>query len=645
LRTIKTWPNLLSPRDWIYSLSLLIPFVIYNLAMKVWDVVSQSGEHGLAVTFGLLWSDILFNLGYALLWIGLFALPGGILRQVVVVLFHATTAIVATVSTFAHQYFRETGTTLDYNVIALWISKPKEVAPLVTQGVPFLAWVILAAALFYVTVGPWLVTRAVERWRGSSARSQAEASVARPLVGTPRTSYLGPFGLGLMALGFCSLSAFIGTSPALTSKSLARDQFVNVVLTGVEGSASEADDSKSRPTIENPAAHASLAGTPQTQRRNVVLIHLESTRAQSVTPYDEDLKTTPFLNELAKESLLAERAYVVVPRSSKATVAVNCGIEPALFEGPEFEPGGTPVPCLANLLKGQGYSTVFFASISADMDNFGAVVKGAGYEEFYSAEDMDTNGFEVTNTFGYEDDIMLGPSENWLKGHRDKPFMAEYLTGTGHYGYECLGTRYGDEDFSEDDQLNRYLNCLRLQDIFVKNLIDQYKKLGIYENTIFVVFGDHGEGFGEHDRWLHGDTIYEEGLRVPLIIHAPGWFENGERVNGLSSQIDILPTIVEMLGYEVKNGEYAGYSLLHPLPEERTLFFSCISKRTCLASLQSNEKYIYHYGNQPKEVFDLLKDPLEQHNLASEHDEEELDKRSEELLEWRSSVDATYGGH
>jgi lipoteichoic acid synthase len=186
---------------------------------------------------------------------------------------------------------------------------------------------------------------------------------------------------------------------------------------------------------------------------------------------------------------------------------------------------------------------------------------------------------------------------------------------------------------------------MRLQDIFVKNLIDQYKKLGIYENTIFVVFGDHGEGFGEHDRWLHGDTIYEEGLRVPLIIHAPGWFENGERVNGLSSQIDILPTIVEMLGYEVKNGEYAGYSLLHPLPEERTLFFSCISKRTCLASLQSNEKYIYHYGNQPKEVFDLLKDPLEQHNLASEHDEEELDKRSEELLEWRSSVDATYGGH
>jgi hypothetical protein len=81
------------------------------------------------------------------------------------------------------------------------------------------------------------------------------------------------------------------------------------------------------------------------------------------------------------------------------------------------------------------------------------------------------------------------------------------------------------------------------------------------------------------------------------------------------------------------------------LPEDRTLFFSCISQRTCLASLKGNEKYVYHYGNQPKEVFDLSKDPLEEHNLARERDEDELDKRRQKLLEWRSSVDATYGGH
>jgi arylsulfatase A-like enzyme len=278
------------------------------------------------------------------------------------------------------------------------------------------------------------------------------------------------------------------------------------------------------------------------------------------------------------------------------------------------------------------------------MDNFGDVATGFGYEEVYSSETMDKDDFQVTNTFGYEDDIMLKPTEQWLKERGNEPFMAEYFTGTGHYGYECLGTRYGSEDFSEDDQLNRYLNCMRLQDIFLKNLFDQYKELGLYDNTIFVIYGDHGEGFGEHGRYMHGDTIWEEGLRIPLIIHAPGLLDGGQRTEGLSSETDILPTVVEMLGYEVKDGKYPGYSLLHPLPGGRTLFFSCISTRKCLASIKGNEKYIYHYDNQPEEVFDLSKDPLEEHNLADEYSKEELDKRREELLAWRSKVNTQYGG-
>jgi lipoteichoic acid synthase len=536
---------------------------------------------------------------------------------------------VVIVTTCAHQYFRDTGTTLDYGTIAEWIPKFDEIEPILTQDVSLSSWLLLLAALFYVVLGPWLVTRAIERWRGRPRTSPG---------GRASIPFLSSIGLWLLALGFVSLSMLTGTT------SLARDPFLNMVLTGVAEATAEDEVGDAVSPVEPPAAHATLAQTPWTNKRNVVLIHLESTRAQSVTPYNSDLETTPFLDELAKKSLLAERAYAIVPRTSKANVSVNCGVEPPLYPGPEFEPGGIPVPCLAGLLRNQGYNTAFFMSTSETMDNFGAVVTNFGYQKFYSSETMDTQDFQVTNTFGYEDDIMLKPSEEWLTEHKDQPFMVEYLTGTGHYGYECLGTRYGDEDFSEDDELNRYLNCMRLQDNFVKNLIDQYKELGLYDNTIFVLYGDHGEGFGEHDRFMHGDTPYEEGVKIPLIIHAPGWFDDGKRVDELVNETDILPTLVEMLGYEVQNGEYPGYSLLHSPPEDRTLRFACISNRKCLASIKGNEKYIYHYDNQPEELFDLSKDPLEKHNLADERSKEEMDQRRDDLLNWRSRVVAEYGG-
>jgi lipoteichoic acid synthase len=627
---------LLTRWDWVYSLSLLIPLFVYNLALKV-AIIWQPG---MAPALDLMWSDVFFNLGYALLWIGLFAaVRRGSTRRAVVVLFHATTMLVVIITACAYQYFRHTGTTLGYSAIARripWFEEEVKQMPF-QGGASLLVWVLLAVALLYVALGPWLLTGAVERWRGWPGR---ESTAQRT-----DTSLLGLSGLFLIALAFVSLSLPIGSSPAgANGSSLARAPVLNMVPLGIEQTSTEEDYySKGLRAGKHPAAHTKLAETLRTEKRNIVLIHLESARAQSVTPYNEELATMPFLNELAKSSLLAERAHVVLPRSSKASVGVNCGIEPPLYRGPEFDPGGIPAPCLASLLKEKGYRTVFFASTNNTIDNFDAVVRGFGYEEIYSSEVMDREGYQVTNTFGYEEDIMLGPSDEWLKENGNEPFLAQYFTGTGHHGYECVPNRYGYEHFSQDEELDRYHNCLRLLDHFLYNLFEQYKRLGLYENTIFVLYGDHGEGFGEHGREMHGDTIWEEGLWIPLIVHAPGWFENGERVGELSSQIDILPTVLDMLGYEVENGEYPGYSLLRPLPKERTLYFSCISSRKCLASLKGNEKYIYHYNNQPDELFDLSEDPLEQENLASERSKEELDQRRQRLLEWRTKVNAQYG--
>ncbi len=635
--TLSSLGGFLSRRDLIYLLSLLVPLFVYNLVLKASSVASIPG---LAPNFELMRSDVFFNLGYALFWIGLFAAARGEgpLRRAVVVLFHVATILVVIMTTSAHQYFQVTGTTLDYGIVALWLPRFGEVAPVLASGGTLWSWALLLVALFYATLGPLLVTRAVSRWRGWPPRFQA---------GRTSISFLGALGLLLLAFGFGSLSLLIGArstdNPSGASVSFVRAPLVNLVLTGAKDvTAAEESAQEAGVTARYQGTEASLAPASGTDKRNVVLIQLESTRARSVTPYNEDIDTTPFLDELAQNSLLAEQAYTTVPHTSKASVSVNCGIEPHLVQPTtEARPSGIPVPCLPGLLEEQGYRSVLFQSSTEGFEDFEGLVGNFGYEEYYPLEALDPEGFELTNYFGYEDDVMLEPGEEWLRENGDEPFLAKYLTGTGHDDYRCLGTSYGSEDFSENYVLNLYLNCLRYQDHFVKNLIDQYKELGLYDNTIFVIYGDHGEAFGEHRRYQHDDVMWEEGLKVPLLIHAPGWFEGGERVEELSTHTDILPTVLEMLGYEVENGEYPGYSLLHPPPEDRTLMFSCFHDKACMASLQGSEKYIYHYGNQPDEFFDLSEDPLERRNLAGERGEE-IRERREALLQWRSSVNASY---
>ena len=660
------WKPLLSRQDWVYVLSLLIPFAVYNLALKALMLASRNGEAvgefrvptSRILMYGM-WSDVFFVLGYVLLWIGLFAAARkGPLRWGVLVLFHATAILVVMVKTIAYQYIKETGTTLDYTIFVLWLPRFYELQAVLGQGIPPSAWVLLVAALSYAALGPWLVTRFVVRWRGWPRRS--------PSTGR-KIAYFGSLVLCLLALGFGWLSLQEGFNPydeylRLTgqeseritqlNRPLVRDPLVNVAVTAAkELRRGEDQDVASYPAIaDSPPASLLPTGSEQ---RNVVLILLESTRAQSVTPYNEDLETTPFLDELAKNSLLAERAYTNVPYSTKANVAINCGIfsHPVQVSYgllPEASPGGIPARCLPDLLKDQGYKTAYFTPSTKNFENFGDLVYNFGYEELYSFESIDEqdrermSGMTLSGLSG--DEVVLEPSEEWLTEQKEagRPFLATYLTAATHYPY-MVPDSYEQERFAEDEELNRYLNAIRLQDVFLESLFDQYKDLGLYEDTVFVILGDHGEAFGEHGLSTHGNTPHEEALRIPMIVHDPRQLENGSRVEAPVSQLDVLPTIADLLGYEIDGGAYQGSSLLGPLPEERSLHFSCWGAEACLASLEGNEKYIYYYDNQPDQLFDLSEDPLEQENLASERPEDVQERRSE-LLAWRSSIDAIYRG-
>ncbi|MDQ5812565.1 MAG: LTA synthase family protein, partial [Actinomycetota bacterium] len=343
----------------------------------------------------------------------------------------------------------------------------------------------------------------------------------------------------------------------------------------------------------------------------------------------------------SKESLMAERAYAVVPHTSKALVATLCGVAPPLDdEKTESEPDVIPARCIADLLKEQGYRTSFFQSATEDFERRRMLVENLGHEDFFPIEAMSKEGFQEANYFGYEDNIMLEPSRTWLEENGDEgPFLATYLTVTPHHDY-VVPDRYGKKHFAEDEELNKYLNTVRYQDFFLKNLLEQYKELGLYEDTIFIVLGDHGEGFEEHGLKQHDNVIYNEGLHIPLFIHDPRRPKSGT-IEAPVNEFDVLPTVADLLGFEIRGGTYPGSSMLSPL-EERTLMASCYHERTCLASIKGDEKYIYHYGNKGEEFFDLSEDPLEKNNIIERRDDEEIKALRNHLLAWEAQVRASY---
>jgi lipoteichoic acid synthase len=613
--------ELLSREEWVYALSLLVPLVVYNVVLKVVRVATQFQVPGPLGFLDQVRSDLLFNLGYAALWIGLFSVVrSGVPRRVLLGLLHLSAIVVVALTTSVHVFFEKTGSMLGFSFVLHSLSSLEDIWKVITSETTLMHWIVIPVALVYGTVGPAVITRLVTHGWHLPTRSVGRAGTS-PLVA------------GLAALSLLSLSLLPSATGA--GNAFSRDALANMVVGEL-----------ATPEIETKLAADALptdtefVRTHETSRHNVVIVILESTRARSTTAYERDLNTTPFLAYLAEESLLFERAYAVVPHTSKALVASLCGVSPPLdTERTESEPGAIPARCVPELLEDHGYRTAFFQSATENFERRPQLVENLGYEDFFSTEDMSKESYDKANYFGYEDDIMLEPSEEWLQQNREEPFLATYLTVTAHHNYVVPET-YGEREFARDDELNRYLNTVRYQDFFLRNLFDQYRELGLYDETTFIVFGDHGEGFDEHGLKQHDNTIYEEGLRIPFFIHQPGRWEGGEGVEPTVNELDILPTVADLLGYEVR-GAYPGSSMLSP-PEDRTLMASCYHEHTCLASISGDEKYIYHYGNKADEYFDLSSDPYERHNIIEQQSEERIKALREDLLSWESRVTASY---
>lgn len=165
LRSLRTHMRpFLSLGLWVYLASLLAPLAVYKLALKYASFTSTHESPGLLDTLGLLRSDMLFGVGFALLWVGVFSvLRRGCLRRVATLGLHVSAVLIVVLSTCAYQYFETAGSTLDHQIVSFYLTSLGEVRGAISSETSAYVWLMLAAALVYAVIGPWLVTKLLTR--------------------------------------------------------------------------------------------------------------------------------------------------------------------------------------------------------------------------------------------------------------------------------------------------------------------------------------------------------------------------------------------------------------------------------------------------------------------------------------------------
>jgi arylsulfatase A-like enzyme len=613
---------------------LLVPTAVLSVVLKIIRLAQVPATGPWWTRPADLISDLTFSAAWIVGW-WVLAVAGSrpLIRALVLAAAQLSTCAWSVLLVVYHEYWMRTWDTLTLGrLMTTWRGR-HDLSGLLGAQLTAGTLALLAAAILGCTVLPTVLVVlrcAAGRSRGRPDRARTRVPSFRP-VGRSARTYRVVAGL-VAAIGLVAASTW--TLPT-TSARFGRAGLTNLVAEQWKGRTAFG---QVEVRASEPSTPTWIDGTPH--GRNVVIIVLESQRATSALPTTKR-PVTPFLDELATHSLTAERAYVLTPHTSKSLTTIHCGVAPPLdTTNSEANERGIAGPCLPELLAGKGYRTAFFQSATEQFERRRDLAGRMGFEQVESADTLLTQGFENVNYFGYEDDIMLEPSREWMDRNREHPFLLSYLTVTAHHDYR-LPEAIELQDFVDDPKLNDYLNGLSYQDRFVRRVVDQVKDLGLYEKTVFVVVGDHGEGFGEHGVRQHDNTIYEEGIRVPLIIHDP---HVGTRrsISDPVQQTAIMPTVTDLIGYRLHGSRPGGSaSLLSTAPRD-PVNVTCFENARCLARLEGDLKYVHHFGDRRDEVFDLATDPSERHNLYRSTDPDWLAQQRAEILRWRLSVDQIY---
>jgi len=368
------------------------------------------------------------------------------------------------------------------------------------------------------------------------------------------------------------------------------------------------------------ALHAA-AQTPAKPALNVVLITIDTLRADHVGCYGYKQIKTPNIDGLAADGVRFESAFAVVPVTLPSHSSMLTGTYPMLsgmhdFSGNKLSP---LQPTLASVLKQAGYQTGAVIGAAVLDSRFGL---NQGFDFYYDHFDFSRLDEANLDEMERPGNVVADVALDWLAKNSQKKFFLWMHLYDPHFPY------HPPEPYSREYAAQPYDSEIAFADEQVGRLLRFLKEKGIYKNTVIVLCGDHGESLGEHGEKTHGFFIYNATMHVPLIIRLPESRlpEKAARTVGDPvSLVDLMPTVLSAVGLEIPS-QVQGRSLLPELRVDQTARDRVLYGETFMprihfnwSELRGSENTKYHFIDAPRpELYDLSKDPGEVHNLFTE---------------------------
>jgi arylsulfatase A-like enzyme len=408
-------------------------------------------------------------------------------------------------------------------------------------------------------------------------------------------------------------------------------------------------------TVRLPAVPAAGPDAPP-----IVLFTLDTVRADHLGCYGHPVVETPHIDALAADGVLFETAIAQAPNTTPSHASLMTSRYPAAHRAINGIAMRPDIPTLAEILRAADYRTAAFVSATTVRSTDSGLHRGferyddslVWWTTLYGRDEFQQlalfQGIDVLVGADVPGEVTTGRALRWLRSRPPPPFFVwihyfdahEQFDDLHHYPNPYAG-RF-DPSLPSREMREAYGGRVHYVDEQVGRVLAELREQGLYDEALIVVVSDHGEGFGER----HGDVVevahshhlFDTTQLVPLIVKLPGSARAGSRVTQQVQLVDLPPTFLEMAGLPVP-GSFSGTSLAGLLrgrhgafPE--TAYFQKVSAhvsglaanwkaRENLLGLRTREvKYVCNQLGEDEQLYDLVADPGETHNLAPQRREQ-----------------------